>query len=95
MAVLKPNIAKLVAKERSVKAAVKTEADARAALARSLLAQHRSAGKARIRVKRRGPDVLVGLEDPAAYSIEFGRRAGGRGGAMQGLYIMTRTASRR
>lgn len=78
-----------------VKAAVKVAAEEGAETARTLLAQHRHSGAARILVvTSRGPDTFVTLDDDrgqgAAMTIEFGRKGGGKSGSMEGLHVLGR-----
>lgn len=85
-----------VARMREVKAEVRARAEILATRARGFLAGHRETGRAKIVVTRGKVDSFVSLEDPNAFSIEWGREAGTtptgrRYGAMQGLYIMHRT----
>jgi hypothetical protein len=95
MAEVDANVHDYVAHMVGVKAAVKVAAEERAELARVLLAQHRHQGHAKIVVvPTRGPDTLVALDDSrgqhAAMTIEFGRKPGGKNGAMEGLHVLGR-----
>ncbi|MBO0830327.1 MAG: DUF5403 family protein [Streptosporangiales bacterium] len=92
MATVDKNANDIAAHLPEVRRAVKTQADQIATQARALLAPHRRTGDHRIEVTAGRVDALVSLVGDAALSVEFGRGASSRSGAMQGLYIISRAA---
>ena len=97
MATVSKNTARIVAHLPGVKKAVRGKAEQIGSRASAFLAQHRVTGKSKIEVTSGKVDSFVSLVDPAAISIEFGRRGftdkrGHTVGPAQGLYIITRAA---
>lgn len=90
-----PDCNKTVAHLSGVHAAVVARARVAEAVAAARLAAHkpgkdRAIGPSYVNVTTGDVDAFLNLNDPggAAGAIEFGR-SGGRGGAMQGLHIIT------
>lgn len=92
MAEVYPKVNSLIAHLPEVRAAVAVEADARAVVARALLAPHTKSGKTEVTVQHRRVDSLVSLENPkgeiAVLSIEFGWHDGDA--HADGLHILGR-----
>lgn len=93
MAEVDPKVNSIVAHLPEVRAEIAAVADARAGVARSLLAPHTKSGKTQVTVQHDRLDSLVSLENPkglaAVMSIEFGRHDGESNS--DGLHILGRT----
>lgn len=95
MAEVDDDVAAIVAHMPHVRGAVRAEARAIAARARSLLAAHTKTGTAEIEISYGTTDAFVSLVDKAALSIEYGHFVTSRDGSttyVEGLYIITRAA---
>lgn len=92
MAEVIPKLNSVIAHLPPVKAEVAAVAEARAAVARSLLAPHSRSGKTTVTVQHDKLDSLVSLENPkgdiAVLSIEFGWHDGEA--HADGLHILGR-----
>lgn len=78
---------KLIALTAEAQAGLSASTEKTAAAAKAILASHRHEGHSRIEVEDLGIDRMITLNDErgqkAAMTIEFGRRGGGKNGAME------------
>lgn len=95
MATVNPNIGRIMARDKGVRAAVRAKRDEIAAAADGFFAEHDNPGGHKITKTNGRVDAFVNLDGPAPLSVEFGHWQDTKEGPefVEGLHILTRAVA--
>lgn len=95
MAWVNPNIDRIMARDKGVRAAVRGKRDQVAGIAEGLFASHDNPGGHEITTSNGRVDAFVSLEGPAPLSVEFGHWQETKNGRefVEGLHILGRAVA--